>query len=226
MKYINTLKKKYGFETSDFELTKSKYYEECNRAIESNFSIEKGEEEFIKICEVFGSIITIAADEAKIKETGKIYYADKKELIPSVSFVGDTTKLQQSIGLFRGFFIVIELRNAQNIKFMKDNFWNLLFKLSSLGEFSFQEIDPPTKSMRLKHPQLFNKSGNFFKLLRNYFLFETEENQVRRLGFIKLTWSNTTKFDDLIPLYCEAFELLYQMNFMLWLQEGKKKATI
>lgn len=218
---IKELKKKYVIDIDSFKTAKQNYHTFCNTIDNPNYSVEKSKEAFETFINKFEHIFRICATESKIKETAKIYLSEQKSIIPKVAFTGDITNIDFTIGYFGDFYIVTRLDNPHNIKFMKDEFWTLLYKLSTIGEFEFKEIEMPTKGMRKKAPQLFKKTGNYYKLLRNYFLYEYEYANIRQLGYIGLSWDTNTPFDVLIPNFCEAFKIMYQLNFLLWRQDNK-----
>lgn len=221
MTEITKLKKKYIIDIPSFELAKQDYYTSCNTINNPNFSAEKSNAAYKALCDKFDHIFRISATEANLKETAGIFSSEQKELIPRVGFTTDTTDIGFTIGLFRDFYLTTQIKNSHNIKFMKDEFWALLFELSSIGKFGFKENEKPDKNMRLKHPQLFSKTGNYYKLLRNYFLFEADYGLIRELGYISVSWENDTKFDTLIPKFCQAFKIMYQINFLLWRHDNK-----
>lgn len=222
MDSIAKLKKKYQINTESFDLAKKDFYKYCSTVNNPSFSVEKATEAFENLNLKFVDIFNIIANVAKIKESANIFRSEQKGIIPKVAFCTDTTMLDFTIGLFRDFYITTELKNPQNIKYMQDEFWVLLFELSTIGKFSFKEIEKPSKNIMDKHPQLFNKRGNYYKMLRNYFLYETEYNSIRSLGYIAVSWDSDTSFDILIPKFSQAFKIMYQLNLMLWKHDNKK----
>lgn len=218
---ITRLSKKYKFDPTNYDTAKDNYYTFCNTINNPNFSVEKSDNAFKILCENFVQILDIAATEVNLKESATIFSPKKLTRPTSVAIETETTDINIRFGLFRDFYIATPIKNPHNIKFMKDEFWTLLFELSSLGKFGFKEREQPDKNMRQKHPQLFNKTGNYYKLLRNYFLFEADYALIRDLGSISVSWDNSTTFDKLIPKICVAFKILYRLNFLLWKHENK-----
>ena len=218
---ITRLKTKYKIDTHKFETDKQDFYKFRNIVNNPSFSVDKSKAVYDTLCENFDAIFRICAAEAELKESIILISTEQKIVIPKVGFTTEITDFAFTIGLFRDFYIVSAIKSSHNIKFMKDDFWELLFELSTIGKFGFAENEKPDKNMRHKHPQLFNKTGNYYKLLRNYFLFETEYGQIRELGYFSLSWDGETKFDILIPKLCQAFKIMYQINFLLWRHDNK-----
>ena len=218
---ITRLSRKYKFDTQQFDTSKNNYYTFCNGIDNSNFSFEKSENAFKTLCENFVQILDIAAAEVSLKESATIFSPKKLTRPTTVAVETEITGINITFGLFRDFYLASPIKNPKNIKFMKDEFWMLLFELSSLGKFGFKEAEQPDKNIRQKHPQLFNKTGNYYKLLRNYFLFEADYGLIRELGSISVSWDNSTTFDRLIPKICDSFKIMYQLNFLLWRHENK-----
>jgi len=222
MNDIKSLKKRHAIDLVSFEYAKKRYYSDCFWFENPGYDENTANESYEKICEKLAEIIRICAEEAKVKENADIYRDTDKHRIPRANFWTDVTDQPITIGLFREFYIATKLNNPHNIKLMNDDFWGLLFRLSTLGKFTFKESEQPTKAMRAKYPQLFKKTGNYYKLLRNYFLCEVEHGKVALLGNISISWANDTPFSKLIPYYCEAFSIMYQLNYLLWKQDNKK----
>jgi hypothetical protein len=221
MTIFKRLQQKYNFNIEDFETSKKNYYNFCNRIDNADYSLEKSQEAYLTLCKKFEDILKLCVSEAGITENLEIYFDKEKYLIPKVGLETQITNIPFTIGLFRNFYIVTELKNPHNLKIMKDEFWSLIFKLSELGKFKFKENEKPSDSMRIKYPQLFNKQGNYYKLLRNYFLYEIEYGQIRSLGYISVSWDDATSFKNLIVSFCEAFRIMYQLNLMLWRPDNK-----
>lgn len=218
---ITKLSKKYKFDSKQFDTSKSNYYTFCNNIDNPSFSVEKSENAFKTLCENFVQILDIAASEVNLKESATIYSPKKLTRPTHVAIETEITDINITFGLFRDFYLATPIKNPKSIKFMKDEFWGLLFELSVLGKFGFKEAEQSDKKMRQKHPQLFNKTGNYYKLLRNYFLFEVDYGHIRNLGSISVSWDNSTTFDKLIPKICDTFKIMYQLNFLLWRHENK-----
>lgn len=221
MKDITKLAKKYKFDTNSFDISKNEYYTFCNTINNPNFSVEASENAFKSLCENLAQILDVAASEINLKENATFFVPKKLMRPPRVAFESEISDINITLGLFRNFYLATSINNPQNIKFMKDEFWSLIFELSTIGKFSFKEGEQPDKNMRQKHPQLFNKTGNYYKLLRNYFLFEADYGHIRNLGSISVSWDNSTKFDKLIPNICNSFQLMYHINLLLWRHDNK-----
>ncbi len=220
---IKHLIEKYSLDVNSFEQAKKNYYAYCNSLYNADFNVEKSREAYQSLCNAFAKILEVSVQEAEVKSGYEIIYGSQKKVIPCVGVSIHAIDCDFTIGLFREFYIITELKYPQNIKLMKDDFWQMLFQLAAFGKFGFREIEKPTKGMREKVPQLFNKQGNYFKLLRNYFLYEMEYCQIRSLGYITVTWNSETPFKELIVKLCETFKIMYHLNFALWKADIKRE---
>ncbi len=218
---IDKLTRKYKFNPSNFDTAKDNYYTFCMTINNPNYSIEKSEEAYKALYESFVQILDIAASESQIRENLSLYTPTLHDIPISVTIATDTSDINITMVLFQNFYVATAIKSPQNIKFMKDEFWSLLFQLSAVGTFRFKEKELPDKTMRKKHPQLFNKTGNYYKFLRNYFLFEANYGRIRDLGSIAVSWESTESFDVLIPKICDAVKIMYRLNFLLWKHDNK-----
>jgi hypothetical protein len=71
-----------------------------------------------------------------------------------------------------------------------------------------------------KRSNLFKKQG-VFKLIRNYFINQTEYGRTQELGFVSIKWDSDISAYDLLEKYIEAFNSMYKMNKFLY--EAEKK---
>lgn len=221
MTEIKTLIQKYSLDLNSFELAKQEYYTYCNVVNNPEFSKERARHAYEALCKKFQELLEVYAHEADLKERADIYLGSERIGTPMVAFSTSVSKIDITIGLFRDFYMATTIKNPHNIKYMPDEFWILLFELGSLGRFNFSEIEKPTKEMRTKHPQMFNKRGNYFKLLRNYFLYEADYGMIRGLGNIAISLDNKTPFEELIVSFSKVFRIMYRLNLLLVHAERK-----
>lgn len=218
---LKQLTTKYIVDIETFESAKKGYYTYCRQIENPDYSPDKASQAFETLCQKFEHILRICGSEANVTEGVNTFLGEQKRFIPNASLQTCSTEFNFTFGLFREFYLVTELKNPHNLKHMKDDFWHLLFKLADIGKFGFKENEKPSSTMRSKYPQLFNKQGNYYKLLRNYFLYEMDHGLIRSLGYVSVSWPNQTPFGKLIPKACEAFRLMYEINLLLWRPDNK-----
>lgn len=222
MSIIHNLLKEHNINETTLEQAKRAFFNrEKSPGNPAQYSL-KSQETHDHLCSIFETILNIAAFGAKVKENAKFYISEVKTFYPQAIFAGAQTEVRIGLGLFRGYNLVMDVNDARSIKHLNDEFFTLLFGLSRLGTFHFSETEMPTKQMREKYPHLFNKKGNYYKFLRNYFLFEQYYPEYRlRLGTIRVSWNMDTPTNALLEHIIEAFGTMYQINLLLWKQDQK-----
>ena len=210
---IENVKKKYKFNTSELPEILKNFYTYTNTIDNPNYQPHLAEIHFNRLIDFFIELLEISAKECKIKSDYDLYYTDKKDIIPKVGFIEENFEF--TVGLFRDFYIIWEIKNPDNIKNMKDEFWNLLFEFSKLGKFEYKENNVNLPYLRKKHPSLFNKRSNFFKLFRDFYLTQAEYKSTMQLGFLRLTWDNETQPDVLLSNLINSILLIYKLNTLL-----------
>ncbi len=211
------LERKYRISAELYKQSIDDYYKYSFAINNPDFNKEKGEEAHSRVTDFFEEIIDIAGLENKMKEPHKIFSTTLSEtIIPKTALLTKGSELEINIGLFRDFYVIWDIQYCDHIKDMKDDFWLLLFEFASLGKFKFQEEKRDLNSIRKKHKHLFNRRGNFYKLMRNYFLTQTEYQRTRKLGMIGVEWDNKTDLKELIPKFIRAIGILNKLNIMLY----------
>lgn len=113
----------------------------------------------------------------------------------------------------KGIYLQMLLNNAGNLKNMNDEFWKKFFELEKYGSFEFVENASPSSK---ESPQLFKGyKSNLYRLMRNYFIFETQYGKVTELGWLTVRWKGDS-LDGILRNGCMAFKILYQLNYSLW----------
>lgn len=212
MHSLDKLEKKYVFHTNELTKIIPDYYKYTSTINNPAYEPFIADIHFTKLINYLAEVVEIAAKELKIKDY-ELYGTEEREIIPKIGFV--TKDFEFTIGLFRDFYIIWEIKNPDVIKDMKDDFWMLLFEWSKLGKFQFKENDVNLPNLRKKHPNLFNKRSNFFKLFRNYYLTQVEYKSTRQLGFISLTWDDKLAPAEIVSNLLNAIEIIYKLNKML-----------
>lgn len=119
----------------------------------------------------------------------------------------------------------------ENIRHMKDDFWELILGLKNYGEFKFVENSGLNSKDRKKFE---NKTSNIFRIIRNYMLFQVEtinsndfqKTTYQDLGWLEIKWKAGTDWSELLENSCKAFKDLYRINYMLWkISDLKEKST-
>lgn len=127
-------------------------------------------------------------------------------------------------------YIRTYLKHNFSLKNMDDNFWISLLSLYNYGKFELVENEHLGKEIRKKYPELFNnQKGTVFRLFRKYFVsFLIEEDKDYRedvigsLGDLQITWNSNYGLDKIVEECCEAFKILYKLNYDLWKIEDVK----
>lgn len=230
MNQLERIALKHGFNLKAFELAKENYYSNCGvkilnsddpkSVINRDESISKASESFYNFCMMLRDILLICADEAELREDFELFHNDIQEIIPKACLQTETN-IKITIGLFRDFYIFTKINLPNSLYSMDDEFWFLLCQLSDIGKFSFKEEHTPSREIRKKYPQLFNKRGNIYKLFRNFLLNQIEYGFCNSIGYIEVRWENNIKSDKLILNYCKAFKIMHRINFLLWCENKK-----
>src|ERR1700722_5188284 len=116
MKQIDKIINKLKAELDDFETTKQNYYLESATINNPNFNREKAAATFEALCAKLLAIIKISAYQANVREEADIYISPREEIIPKIGFRTKTADIEITIGLFRDFYIIGEIKNSMNLK--------------------------------------------------------------------------------------------------------------
>ncbi|MDC8099158.1 hypothetical protein [Chryseobacterium rhizosphaerae] len=210
---IEKIKKKYHFDTEEFTPILENYFKYTSTINNPNYAPHLAEIHFNRLIDYFIDIIEISVKEFRIKDDYELYYTDKNQIIPKIGFV--SADFEFTIGLFREIYIIWEIKNPDNIKNLKDDFWNLLFEFTSLGKFEYKEKNVNISDLRKKHSSLFSKRAHFFKLFRNYFLTQSEYKRTDELGFLHLGWNTETNVEEWVLNLINAIGVVYKLNSTL-----------
>lgn len=135
--------------------------------------------------------------------------------------ISQKTKCDYRIGLERdGIFLSTYLGHCKNIRYMDDNFWKLLLKLSDFDGFHYDEYEFVRDERIKAFPELFNTNKSMiYRILRKYIFDETETDYryvSENVGEIKLLYPFNYDFNKLVENFCQGFKIMYQLNYLLW----------
>ncbi|GAB6119514.1 hypothetical protein [Dysgonomonas termitidis] len=121
------------------------------------------------------------------------------------------------IDSYEGLYIDTYMKEANNLRYMTDDFYKDLMSLSDLGDFTIGENLGSSKEMEKKYNGLFNnQKSKIFNLLREYIIGIVENEKYIDLGSFRIKWNYETDFNELVQNSCLAFKILYKMNYSLW----------
>ncbi len=119
------------------------------------------------------------------------------------------------------FYLESNIIYAKNLRFMTDDFWAIVLELKKYGEFEFLGRGGLSAEER---PYFENKTSTVFQMIRNYMLYQTEKMNGTNyqqptfveLGQLSVKWNLQTDWETLLKETCNAFKLLYSINYQLW----------
>lgn len=119
------------------------------------------------------------------------------------------------------FYIESSIIAVENLRYMTDDFWEILLELKSLGAFEFREMGWLSPRERLFFE---NKTSTVFRVIRNYMLYQTEKMDgsnhqqppFQELGQLILKWDIEAPWETLLDRFCKAFKVIYNINYQLW----------
>lgn len=208
------------FNVNEFENSLAQYMSKC---LDLSGEIDKTEAElhFQNLLTYFEQIVHISIKENKIKGTNEVFSdTDLSSIVPKTGFYNREFDFQITVGLFREFYVVWKMDHCGDLGAMNDSFWQLLFELFTIGELEFIEGEQFSPEIKRKHKHFFNKRGNFFRLLRTYFISQIELGESKELGQIVLRWDYKTDKRELIQKYIHSIGVFYKLHKLL-LKENK-----
>ncbi|QNN42638.1 hypothetical protein [Pedobacter roseus] len=128
------------------------------------------------------------------------------------------------------FYLECHIIYAENLRYMNDEFYELILALKALGDFEFFEVGRITKDER---PYYENKTSTVFQLIRNFMLYQTEKMNGSNyqqppsldLGQFCLKWdAQRIDWEELIEKASAAFKIMYNINYKLWKVSNTPKA--
>ena len=119
------------------------------------------------------------------------------------------------------FYLNAYFMYPENIRHMKDDFWQTILGLKKYGNFKFVE----NSGINSKEKKFFeNKTSDVFRIIRNYILFQVETMNTTDyqrspdmdLGWLEIRWKFDTDWGTLIENTCKSFKDIYKLNYQLW----------
>jgi len=119
------------------------------------------------------------------------------------------------------FYLENNLGNAEKLRYMSDQFYNILLELKSLDNFEFRlngKLDHHQK------PYYENKTSLIFGLIRNYILHQSEKLNSEDFpsqgnfdpGILMVKFPFEIGWSTIIKNAGHAFKQIYRLNYLLW----------
>lgn len=117
------------------------------------------------------------------------------------------------------FYLESYLYQAENIRFMTDDFWQSLLALKDLGEFNLVGGGGLNSTQR---PYFENKTSTIFQIIRTFMINQAERIRAGDYGMqweyptLVIKWTMDNDWASLLTKAGKAFKLLYSLNYQLW----------
>lgn len=147
---------------------------------------------------------------------------------PALIIKSTKTNCEYYLGIEeKGIYLSSHLGHNRNLRFMNDNFWKLLLKLTEFDGFVYDENEfVPTERIK-KSPELFRTNKSIiFRILRKHIFDLTETNSQYisgSVGELKILWLFNNEFKNTIKYCCLSFKILYKLNYDLWKISDQKQ---
>ncbi|GAB1405801.1 hypothetical protein MASR1M74_29830 [Lentimicrobium sp.] len=133
------------------------------------------------------------------------------------------TKCDYRLGLDeeRGeLYISTDLRHNENLRYMDDNYWKSILKLSEINGFEYDEYEFVRDERTKEFPELFKTNKSMiYRIMRKYIFDQTETHSQYVSGSVG-EFKIAAKFDEGLPetikKFCETFKIMYKLNYDLW----------
>lgn len=177
--------------------------------------------------EKIDSIVDFLADtlkyifaEAKVRDKW-IYKFSISGVSISVDAHSETQNQDYTLGLYNHeIYLSSYIMEAQNIRYMTDEFFGTLSTLSLIKGFEFKDNAVLPQSI------LFNTKigkSNIYRLVRNYILFEEHQPESTcDLGCFEATWSLSDPIDTIVPSAIQVAKGIHRLNYLLYRSEYQK----
>jgi len=175
----------------------------------------------------FSKIAEMCIENGKFKDKWDYEYFHLSLYGPELIVKSLKTQCDYRIGLDnKGIYLSTDFRHNENLRYMSDEFWKILLKLSDMEGFAYKEYEFVSDKRRKEFPELFSTNKSMiYRILRKYIFDSTEANPRLRsgsIGEIRLQWTAHKGFEYLIKDCCFGFKMMYQLNYDLWKIEDLK----
>lgn len=215
-------KNKPDYEKWNREIKRTLYY---NLVAEEEIPNKELVDAFQKMHLVFTDIFIIAKSYGNFKDTwnyemanifpfGQVLYAESKK-----------TKNTFEIGIEYGYiFLKMDIKYAENIKHMNDDFWQLITNTGELGELVFEGDHSIGK---INENRFKNSKSIIFRIIRDYIILSSyEEDSDNFRGWFEIRWTFKENWETILVNLCLAFKNMYRINYLLWKAGDLKKKRV
>ncbi len=199
---------------------------------EENYNEEENSQAILNLHNTLSDIVKIFIQFGRFKDEWSEF-----SLLPA-AYIGIRTSIKsKKIGCEfefsfdeRGYCLESYIHHPENLKHMDDKFWQNIMELPNYGEFQFVDNACFSTPNGIIADKLFkNKKSNIFRLIKNTILLELYDEALIDIGWFSLRWSSDISWEELLINGCNAFKLLYKINYSLWridyLKENKRLKT-
>lgn len=120
----------------------------------------------------------------------------------------------------KGIYLSTDLRYNENLRYMDDEYWKLLLKLSEFDGFVYDEYEFVRDERRKAFPELFKANKSIvYRIMRKYIFDSTETNSryiSGSVGEFKIVSKLDDDFTEIVKRICESFKIMYKLNYDLW----------
>jgi hypothetical protein len=117
------------------------------------------------------------------------------------------------------FYLETFIIYPENLRFMNDDFWAALLEMKGLGEFQYSVGGLNAEERRYFE----NKTSTVFQMIRTFMLYQVNQSKAAYsdhnyldLGTLTIKWPMSNNWANLLQNTCNAFRLLYNLNYQLW----------
>ncbi|MGE8527206.1 hypothetical protein [Chryseobacterium rhizosphaerae] len=120
----------------------------------------------------------------------------------------------------KGLYLSMNLHYSENLRYMDDTYWKLLLVLSEFEGFEYEEYEFIRVERRNEFPELFKTNKSMiYRIMRKYIFDFTETHSSYlpgSVGEFKVVAPFSDDFTLSIEKICEAFKIMYKLNYNLW----------
>lgn len=120
----------------------------------------------------------------------------------------------------KGLYLSMDLNYSENLRYMDDSFWKMLLLLSDFNGFQYEEYEFIRSERRNEFSELFKANKSMiYRIMRKYIFDQTETHSQYRPGSVgefKIISEFTEDFSLSVKKFCEAFKIMYKLNYELW----------